>query len=158
MAKKKGGPVTKAKAEKIKAEIRELILSGKNKYTNTELESKFKVSRQTISNYIKEAYESVPEDDMNTIYLEIKVIYERMHRRLLELWDKTVEDNQYALEVKILKEIRDTIKDFTEMLERYFKKAKPVENMNINEVKDNKFVVEIVETKQVKEIEVEVKG
>ena len=109
---RKGGPITKAKAQKIKEEITSIILRGKNIYSNEELGEKFNVSRDTISNYLKDIYES-------------------MKRRLVELWDKAKYNESVQEELKILKEIRDTIKDFTDMLERYHVKAKAVDNVNM---------------------------
>ena len=131
---RKGGPVTKTKKTRVLNEIKDLIISGRNTYTSTELGKKFKISRDTISKYTKEAYSLIPKDDIEEVYLDIKGIYDRMRKRLLTLWDKfeSGEIECITTELKILREMRNLIKDFTKLLEDFHKKTKAADNINLN--------------------------
>ena len=142
--KKRGGPITKARKEKILIEIADIITSGQIRPSDTELSKRFKVTRKTINNYVTQAYNSIPSDNIENVYIDLKSLFIRMRDRLLVLWDNAKFNESSYQELKILKEIRDLIKDFTDLLERYHVKPKAVDYVAVQETKVEKIEVQIV--------------
>lgn len=149
---KKGGPVPATVKQHIISELEQLIeLGAIHGLTNSQLAKQFKVQSETISKYLDEAYKKINPDDIQKVYLDFKALFDRLFREAYIMLENCEKDWQKE---KVMRLILTLIKEKTDILERFFKKPKAVDNINLNAQVDNKIEIEIVHTnKQMIDVE-----
>jgi len=138
MTGKKTGPIDKAKKVDIKEQLKEIVETGQILgATDTQLALQLGISRPTLSKYLQEIYEAIPEEDIKEVRLKIDVMFKKLFREAQKLirTAQTDKDKREAMEF-LLK----CIKEFTEFLERFGIKEKvpdkfEVEDKNVSELR-----------------------
>ena len=125
----KGGRVVETKKQDIFAELSSLIESGQILgITQTQLAEKFKVRRQTIAEYLKTIYESIPPEDINTTRVKIQVMFDRLFREVQTMIIKAKDFREKKEAIDLLLRMTDR---FTVFLESFHVKAKAKEIVEV---------------------------
>lgn len=126
---RKGGPVTKKRKAEIFEQLKDLIEKGNIMgVTNQQLAKQFEVKRETIAGYLKEVYESIPTEDIKSIEIKLKTLFDKVLRVSQQMLSKA---NTAQEQERALKLILHATKEFTDFLERFGLKSKQAENINL---------------------------
>lgn len=114
---RKGGPLSKVKRNKIKQEIIAIIDDGRFSSFNKLGYSRDKnINRATLQKILEEIGSEITQENKEVIKIDILRLYERLKKRILYWWDKcenaSEEDESFFLEKQVMRELRETIKDF----------------------------------------------
>jgi hypothetical protein len=125
---KRTGRKTKEQREKIIQQIQELIVSGeKAKYTNIKLAAKVGIDPKTLGTWLDEIYSGLPTEKAENIFHDINAQFKFIKSRLLRLHERAIQEDNPKAELLIMREMRDTIKDFTKILEDFHIKPKAID-------------------------------
>jgi alpha-glucuronidase len=118
---RKGGPISKIKKDRLKEEILTIIEEGKlSSFNKLGYARDNQVSRATIERLLEDIGSEIPQENKEIIKVDIISLYNRMKKRILYWWDKcenaTEDEQSFFLEQKVIKELRETMKDFRETL------------------------------------------
>jgi len=126
----KGGPVSKVQKTKI---LKGLKFDIENSNGDISLEyenlaSKYKTTRQTISKYIDELYLAVPEDDIEKTFIDFRMIFAKLNKHTDIMLSEaiTIRDR-----VEVIKTYLLLMEKKTDLLERYFKKDKAADKVQL---------------------------
>lgn len=105
------------------------------------LARELKINRGTLLNLIKEL--DIEMEDLPTIKIELKLIYNRLRDRalhLLERLEEISESNSYPMikeELAVMREIQNIVNNFYKLLQEIGEAPKVAENLNIREERVN---------------------
>ena len=142
-----GGRITNKKKNEILEQLRVMIENGNIMgVTNEQLAKQFEVRRHTISDYLKQVYDSIPTEDIKSIEIKLKTLFEKVLRYSQQMLAKA----QTPLEQeRALRLILYSMKEFTDYLERFGLKAKAIENIALQGEIDHKIQIEIVRPERI---------
>jgi len=126
-----GGPKTKVEKNNILEQLKQMIENGNIMgVTNEQLAKQFNTRRQTISEYLKQCYDSIPAEDIKSVEIKLKTLFEKVLRYSQQMLStaRTPLEQERALRL-----ILYSMKEFTDFLERFGLKPKVAENIIIRE-------------------------
>lgn len=96
--------------------------------TYQQLATKYEVSRQAISKYLKIVYANIPEEDIQNIRVKIQVMFDRIFREVNKLMAtaKTTKEKNSAIRLML-----DCMDKFQEFLESFGIKQKVADKLEI---------------------------
>src|SRR6056297_787903 len=118
---RKGGALSKTRREQVKQSIISIIEEGNfNKYNKLELAMNNNITRPTLYNILEEIKQQIDITPAEISKVDIIKIYERLKKRCLYWWDKCenadTEEESFYLEKQVMREMRETLKDYRETL------------------------------------------
>jgi predicted DNA-binding protein YlxM (UPF0122 family) len=139
----KTGPMSKLTKEKKLKQFANIVESGSySDYTDIEIARDLKITRQTLYSFKKQLGSIIKNPDLEVIKIDLLANYNRLRRRLAEISSK-VEDladtelnngdlkpEYIYVELRVLKEIRETIKEYVKILEDFGIKEKVADKVD----------------------------
>lgn len=153
---RKGGRLSKTRREEIEKDLREKIENNGKIQRKSILVKKYNISRPTLDAIIASVNLEYDFEGLESIDIELRLIFDKLKVRLNKLWERAIDEEDLKQELWIMKEIRETIKDFTSMLEAWGHKMKAVENINLQADVQHTFPqIEIIDNRDKVMIDVE---
>lgn len=136
-------------------------------FTNVELANQLEVTRQTLDNLKKMVSTKLSDPNLEIIKVDLISTYYKLRKRLNKISDQIeditdselengAEKPEYIqLELKVLKEIRDTVKDYVKLLEDFGIKSKVADKIDVTGEITNNINVNITtfDNERIKEVE-----
>ena len=138
----KGGPVTKERKAAIFDQLTKMVESGQLIGANhIQLAELFGIRRQTIAEYLKKIYGTIPPEDLNITRVKIQVMFDKLFREVQNMIKvaKGFREKREAIELML-----KMVDRFTAFLENFHIKTKAVDNINLGGEVDNKIEIVIV--------------
>jgi len=142
---RKGGPLSKARREKIKEELVELVEEGEfHKFNKLGFAREKKINRQTLDKILEEIKSLVDTDIPEIIKVDILKTYDKLKRRIHYWWDKCEnapeEEQSFRLEKQVFEQMLKVLKDYRETLQSLGVIEKAADKIDVHqtvEVKKN---------------------
>lgn len=120
--KRKGGPLSKTRKEKLKEELVEIVESGEfHTFNKLEFARNKKINRETLDNLLGELKDLVNSDISEIIKVDILKTYEKLKKRVHYWWDKCInapeEEQSFMLEKQVFEQMMKVLKDYRETLQ-----------------------------------------
>jgi len=133
-SKSKGQNLSKEEKLKIIDTIQDTYIRT-GSLNKSQLARDLQVSRKTMISLINDM--NIEMESIEVTKIEIKLIFERIKARLLQLWDKLIEESESSEkinirnELAIIKEMKDTLQNFYSMLQEFGEAPKQAQNVNV---------------------------
>jgi len=147
MVKKKGGPITKYRKNRLMKDLETLFLNGSIKYHSIrDLSLKFDIAKDTVSKYLDEIRLKIDPKDIQVTQIKFKSLFEEAIKTCEYLVQTAMEERREKDARDSIRLLLLTIKEQTDFMERFFVKQKAVDNINLKaDIKQTSVNIQIID-------------
>ena len=134
------GRISKELKFEVMGKLKKLVESGKILgVSNYHLSKEFNIQRETIGKYLDQIYKSVPKDDLHKVYIDFKLMFDKLFKIVNRLLDESITREDYEKNIKLILEL---IREKTKLLENFFIKQKAIDNIALKAEVEYQLVIE----------------